>query len=338
MHHLECFASMCGGEYGFFLGGESLPGFKKLLKDDQAIVMKALPAALSDAKKAKKAKRESKTGGKDSLEATIEAQNKEYFRIRDIIQKYPAKNLKNFLVANGSGAPEDVLLLLDRSADFLTFGALEKCKHCPQGDLIFSKQGYSCNGMVNEWIECSNVEEKPLRKMCKIPAAIKEQLPDYTPQVQDRAFRPGTVVVVDPAKEDEQKRIVRVQRKREPLYNFHVVAVGTLSITRPVLKAKIEKMGGKLVTTLHKMIAVVISNEREVEKMNMRMREVEALDIQVVGVDFLDKIEGGSPLDTMEKIKKMSICDWGSDPMLRMPPEEIKGPRVSIKTFNFYQP
>lgn len=328
-HHLTCFTGI-RAEYGFYLGGERLPGFKSLSTDDQEIVMEAIPAVHAEGTKAKKTKRERKSKVNLTLEETIAAQNIEYFKVRDSIQNVPQGDLKKFLILNGSGTSNDSKFLLDRSADFLTFGALNKCKRCDHGDLIFGKHGYSCNGMENEWIECGVIEEKPLRKKCRLTGTIKETLPNYKSNVQDRAVRPGTkAVIIDPAKEDEEKRKVKVQRQREPLYNLHVVAIGKLSTSRPEMKTKIEKMGGKLVTKLQKMIAVVISNEIEVEKMNKRMQEVESLDIQVVGEDFLDKIVGGSPLDTMEKIKEMSICDWGSDPMLRMPPEEIKGPRVS---------
>jgi poly [ADP-ribose] polymerase 1 len=42
-HHLECFAQIRSDEYGFYLSGEKLPGFKSLSEDDQDIVRKALP-------------------------------------------------------------------------------------------------------------------------------------------------------------------------------------------------------------------------------------------------------------------------------------------------------
>lgn len=42
-HHLECFAQIRGDEYGFFLSGEKLPGFKSLTEEDREIVLKALP-------------------------------------------------------------------------------------------------------------------------------------------------------------------------------------------------------------------------------------------------------------------------------------------------------
>lgn len=327
-HHLNCFA-VIREDYGFFLSGEKLPGFKHLSEEDQEVVEEALPAV--GATKAKKIKPNPKVAKvDDSMEQTIEKQSNEFFKMRDDIKKiFKKKDLKNLLKSNGSGFTDNMEFLLDRCADFLTFGALEKCKKCVNGDLIFSKYGYECKGMENEWVECSNIEQKPLRKKCKIPAALKALLPDYKPNIRDRIIRPAELKVIDPAKEDDEKRVVKVQRQREPLYNMHVVAIGKLSTSKDKLKKKIEKMGGKLVTKLQERIAVVISNEAEVEKMNKRMSEVEELDIQVVAEEFLDAIAKGSPMDTMEKIKTMSICDWGSDPLLRMPPEETKGPRVS---------
>lgn len=42
-HHLDCFARICSDEYGFFLSGDKLPGFKNLTPDDQEKVREALP-------------------------------------------------------------------------------------------------------------------------------------------------------------------------------------------------------------------------------------------------------------------------------------------------------
>lgn len=229
--------------------------------------------------------------------------------------------------------------LLDRCADFLTFGAIGKCEKCKKGDMIFAKHGYQCNGMADEWAQCGNFVEKPLRMKCKIPSAMKKEdsfFSKYKSKVEDRAVRPGTVSVKK--KEDENgHREAKVSRQREPLYNMHVIIIGDLSVPKDELKRNITRMGGKLVTKLQEKIAVVISNPEEVEKMNKRMQEVQSFNIQVVGEDFLTAIEKGSPTDTIEKIKSMSICSWGSDPLTRIPDEEIKGPKVSFVTFKYYQ-
>lgn len=40
-HHLNCFASI-RGDYGYYLGGEQLPGFKSLSPEDKKTVKKAI--------------------------------------------------------------------------------------------------------------------------------------------------------------------------------------------------------------------------------------------------------------------------------------------------------
>lgn len=267
-----------------------------------------------------------------TLEDIIKKQTKQKFKIRDTLKDICSKNdLQNILFANNSGMVEGVENLLDRCADILTFGALAKCQKCKKGDLIFDKYGYKCNGMMDEWIQCGNFTDKPLRSKCKIPSDLKKDdagagfFSKYKSKVEDRAVRKG---VPDAVKKEDAAREAKVTRKREPLYNMHVVVIGKLSMPKEELKREIGRLGGKLVTTLQEKIAVVISNAEEVEKMNKKMEEAKSFNIQVVGEEFLKAIEKGTPTDTMEKIKSMSICSWGSEPMSRMLDEETKGPKV----------
>jgi poly [ADP-ribose] polymerase len=222
--------------------------------------------------------------------------------------------------------------LLDRCADFLTFGALAKCQKCKKGDMIFAKHGYSCNGQIDEWTQCMNFETKPLRMKCKIPSDLKkvEFFSKYKSKVEDRAVRPSIPNIVKQLGKDVGEALEpKVTRQREPLYNMHVIAIGQLSTPKDELKRQIQKLGGKLVTKFQKNIAVVISTKDEVEKMNTRMEEAKSFDIQVVGEDFLKAVEKGTPTDSIEKIKSMSICKWGSDPLTRIPQEETKAEKVS---------
>ena len=276
----------------------------------------------------------------NALEETIKKQSKQMFKIRDALKEMCSKSeLQDILFKNNSGMAEGVDGLLDRCADFLTFGALVKCDKCKKGDLQFLKHGYKCNGTASEWAECGNFVEKPLRKKCKIPSALVKKesntfFAKYKSKVEDRAVRPGVPNFLKKLDKSTELREAKVNRQREPLYRMHVVAIGDLSTPKHELKIRIEKLGGKLVTKLQEQIAVVISNKDEIEKMNMRMENVRDLEIQVVGEEFLDAIAKGSPEDTMEKIKSMSICDWGSDPMTRMPAEETKGPKESMYSRN----
>lgn len=274
------------------------------------------------------------------MEETIKKQSKQFFKIRDALKEHCNKSaLQNILFKNNSGMVEGGEKLLDRCADFLTFGALAKCQKCLKGDMIFAKHGYRCNGTANEWAECGHFVEKPLRVKCKLPADLvkKEEnnfFAKYKSKIEDRAVRPGIPNAEKKLNKSAELREVKVQREREPLYQMHIVAIGNLSTPRDELKLRIEKLGGKLVTKLQGKIAVVISNAEEVEKMNKRMQEVEELQIQVVPEDFLEKIAKGTPNDTIEKIKSMAISEWGSDPLTRMPDEETKGPKESMYSRN----
>lgn len=301
---------------------------------------RAIKITAAQAKKLKaEPKDEVDAAAESALEETIKKQSKMLFKVRDKLKELCTKDqLQSILFANNSGMVAGMDDLLDRCADFLTFGALAKCQKCKKGDLIFSKHGYTCNGQADEWAECMNFMEKPLRMKAKIPSSLKSDqssfFSKYKAKVEDRAVRPGLPSALKKLNKQGEEREAKVQRQREPLYNMHVVAIGTLSTPKEELKQQIERMGGKLMTKLQPQIAVVISNAEEVEKMNKRMEEVKSLNIQVVGEDFLKAIGKGSPTETIEKIKSMAISSWGSDPLTRIPQEETKGPKVSCANYS----
>lgn len=240
-----------------------------------------------DETQAKKLKAEPKdevdVAKESALEETIKKQSKQLYKIRDALkEKCKKTELQDILFKNGSGMVAGIDGLLDRAADLLTFGALIKCQKCKKGDLMFAKFGYKCNGMLDEWTACDSFETKPLRKKCKLPSELVKREDDdffarYKSKVEDRVVRSAPPVIKS---KKEELREAKVKREREPLYNMHVVALG-LSTPKEELKQRIQKMGGKLVTKIQSMIAVVISNKEEVEKMNKRMQEVKEFDIQV---------------------------------------------------------
>jgi hypothetical protein len=65
------------------------------------------------------------------------------------------------------------------------------------------------------------------------------------------------------------------------------------------------------------------------------MREVKSFNIQVVPETFLKAVEKGTRNESMEKIKSMSICEWGSDPLTRIPLEE-EGPKERVINLIFF--
>ena len=250
------------------------------------------------------------------------------------IHNFKLGNLQKFLFVNGSGMMERQEQMQERVADFLTFGALEKCNLCKNGDYVFRKNNYVCNGIHSEWASCENIIEKPPRKMCNLPPEwlkIGEPWTSFRSNIEDRAVRVAAEIVPEKWHHSKvtKQNGPRVQSERPPLYNMHIVIIGKTKTNKPELKKTIEKMGGKVVGTLQERIAFVISNLNEVEKMNSRMRKVKELNIQVVPESFIEDLKAG---DAIEKIKSSSICDWGSDPLARIPQEEVVTLGESIYT------
>jgi len=64
----------------------------------------------------------------EAIEKLIKKQTTQLFKVRDAISHGNKEMFRNILFANNSGMVEGLDSLLDRCADFLTFGALAKCQ------------------------------------------------------------------------------------------------------------------------------------------------------------------------------------------------------------------
>lgn len=91
--------------------------------------------------------------------------------------------------------------------------------------------------------------------------------------------------------------------------------IGRLDLSKEDIKSQIERLGGKLKSSIHEQMAAVISNEKEVEKMNDKMQMAKNLGIQIVPLKFLEEVKSGN---AVKFIKTLSICDWGSDVRTRI--------------------
>lgn len=258
------------------------------------------------------------TSHDDQLTATLAAQNKEFFRYRDLCEKQLGKKeLIAILEKNKQSVPEGTYAILDAIADLLTFGALERCTECPEGgQLVFNKSTYVCTGNVSEWVKCDNVVREPKRRVCRIPKHLSEAHKFLAGKlrVQARAVRfvPSTVAAAAAVKKEEGlAEGPKIKRERPPLYNMEFAVIGRLeTVQRAALKTSIEKLGGKLVSKVHGQLAAVVASEKEVEKMSEKMLEIKALGVQVVCETFVTELQGKN---TIEYIKTQSICDWGTD-------------------------
>lgn len=94
------------------------------------------------------------------------------------------------------------------------------------------------------------------------------------------------------------------------MHLIEFVVVGKTKLGRSEIKNIIQKYGRKLRTDIHSKLMACISTEKEIEKMDYKMKDLKHYGIQVVTEDFLENIPKGN---VIEYIKANSICDWGTD-------------------------
>ncbi|XP_058058337.1 poly [ADP-ribose] polymerase [Anopheles bellator] len=329
-HHAECFAKL-RAELGYFEKAEAMPGYKSMKKDDQTTLKKLLPAIKVEDVPSKKVKEEVKDEVDKAAEEVNEKrrgeQQKAFYKIRDKLKDLGVKKseLIEILECNNQAVPEGNDPVLDRVCDIITFGALERCKKCG-GQYVLQKSAYICGGNLTEWTKCMNSEVAPARKKTKIPTDIKAAYPflkSYKSAVSDRVIHYVPPSVSTEAnkvkKEEDQPAEPKVHREKPPLYNLEFVILGKTATPKDQLKLQIQKLGGKVVTKIASHTAAIISTPEEVERMSKRMEEAKELEIQVVPEEFLEDAKTGSALSF---ITSRAICDWGSDPLTRIPSEE----------------
>jgi predicted DNA-binding WGR domain protein len=323
-HHLSCFAKL-RNELGYFESADQLPGFKTLNKEDQAQAKKELPAIKQEeVPEVKKAKTEIAISGFTEEESKLYTeQNKILFQFRDQLQKNLSKNeLVVLLQTNNQVVPVGIDRILDQLADAMTFGVLLPCKVCNGGQLVFEKFGYKCRGDMTEWTKCNTLVREPERKKFKIPSEFSKEYPflkKYKYVARTRIVKnapPSTEV----KKEEEENGQPKVTREAPPLYNMEFVILGKPDRGKDELKKQIVKLGGKVVTKISGTVMAVIASQDDVEKLGARMKTVQENRIDVVPEEFVDEAPQHSG-KIPELVTKKSLCDWGSDPATRLPPE-----------------
>lgn len=318
-HHLTCFAQL-RSELGYFESGDKLPGFKSLKKEDQEEVKKALKAIKQEEiPEVKKAKVED-----DPQEKEYREQNKIMFGYRDKLKTLSKPQLIELIETNKQEVPEGIERMLDRLSDIMTFGALKPCTECKEGQLSFSKMGYVCHGHMSEWAKCSNLTKDPARTKFVVPKDLKEEYPflkKYKYVARKRLIKDvNPTVPVKKEVKDEVDGQPKVVRALPAFYDMEFVILGQPERGKDVLKKQIQALGGKVVTKIRNTVMAVFADQEMVDNHGARIREAETEQVQVVPEEFVDEAKnnaGNIPYLILEK----SICNWGSDPTTRLPPE-----------------
>jgi len=344
-HHLDCFVKD-RDKLEFFDGGDKMAGFHTLSADDQAMVKDKIkatkrkcPADCADGgaaasnggsggPSAKKIKKEENGGDNKDANEEMKKQNKKIFYYRDNLERSLKKaELQDMLSYNKQEIPSGPDRMLDRLADIMTFGALEPCPECKEGQLVYrSGVGYQCMGNISEWTKCQYKTLKPARREFKVPKELKEChsfLKMYGGKVRERLI-PNIVSSVQPqANGAASANGVKSELKAEPgvvkrtLKGVTFILDG--KVDKETLKQLIEKHGGKVGSRMSGKVAAVISTPDQLSKGSKVIDKAEESKIHVVSEDVLD----GFPEESITTlIKRKQISDWGSDLSSRVPREE----------------
>ncbi|XP_037299289.1 poly [ADP-ribose] polymerase [Manduca sexta] len=331
-HHVKCFAEQ-RNELLYFAGGQDLPGFKNLKKEDQAIVKDAIKPLKQDEIPVKKLKEEPKDEQEEKEEKEknkkLEKQNKQFQSHRKGLSELAKKDLDRLLEYNEQEVLSGKDKCLDHLADCMTFGALKPCPECDKGQLVLNTLSYKCTGDISEWTKCSYTTQNPERKALKIPTEFKEMpvFRKFKPKTDVRLFhaapRPNVIV------KDEPTTSVKKETVIPPLKNLQFFLYGKLK-NKEEVKKRILKLGGNVVSKLSETIVAVVSTKKDVESNTAKMEDIQSKDIGVVEASFLDSIdsEKGTIAASLQIIKENNIADWGSDPTIRVSQDIIDGKSI----------
>lgn len=335
-HHVQCFAQQ-RSELLYFAGGEDLPGFKSLKKDDQAMVKKEITPFKADAVPVKKLKAEPKDEAElkeeKEKEKKIEKQIQLFHKHRNALSELSKNDLQELLEANSQETSSSKDECLDRIADMMAFGAVQPCTECKQGQLVLDTFGYKCTGSVSEWTKCSYVTQEPKRVAMKVPKAFKEGsiFKKFKPKTGVRLFEAAPKPVLIITKNEPSSSDIKKDIPIPPLKNLQFFLYGKLN-DKEETKKRILKLGGLVVNKLTDTTVAVVSTKKEIEKMPAKMEEIKSMDIEVVEESYLDLIEKDAKTGTVSKslelIKENNIADWGSDPATRIPQDVIDGKSI----------
>ncbi|KAK9500018.1 hypothetical protein O3M35_002931 [Rhynocoris fuscipes] len=322
-HHVECFTKL-RDELGFFENGDILPGFYTLKAEDQEVVKKALPKIESGTNDAtdgptsvKKVKKEEDSASDGINEKELKKQNEKMFTFRDALKPLTKYQLSRLLTYNKQEDPPGPEAKLDALADVMSFGALLPCSHCKNGKFIYSTgYGYQCLGNLTEWTKCPNIEKEPKRTKFKVPEDIAAECPKLTEfkyKVGKRLIREAPKST--PTTSSEAPSTSAKVDRFVPFRGMTFFIIGKTQKKKPDIKKKIESWGGTLAAKLSSEVAVVISNQAEVDKYGDKMELAEKLDIPVVSEKYLEECSSGNAID---KITSCAISTWGLNPKDRI--------------------
>ncbi|GBP32813.1 Poly polymerase [Eumeta japonica] len=190
-HHVNCFAE-ARSELLYMAGGENLPGYKSLKKEDQKMVKDAIKPLKLDEIPVKKLKEEPKDEKElkqeKEFDKKIEKQNNLFQKYRKALSECTKNDLDEILETNLQEVPSGRDEKINHLADCMAFGALEPCPKCNQGQFILENYGYKCTVTGDARRTRLPRYPRPARKRQK---GIVARLPVHAQSTTERAIFRG---------------------------------------------------------------------------------------------------------------------------------------------------
>ncbi|XP_061405854.1 poly [ADP-ribose] polymerase 1 [Lethenteron reissneri] len=353
-YHTNCFVEH-RDQLGFLstYGANQIGGFTRLNANDKKAVEALLGTVVVvvDGKRkaedqvdevAKKIKLESMKQ-KEEEDKMLKKQSNVIWSFKDGLKSCSDEiDLKELLIANKQAVPSGESAVLERLADGMAFGALLPCAECKDGQLVCMSDAYRCTGNISGWTKCTFSTKTPKRNEWIIPKEFKDVpfLKKYKYKQRERVFmsaqattsppRAATVATATVAtaatKSGEAPGTSAGAVPGKLLVGKALCLVGKLQKSRDDIKALVEKLGGKMTSTVSK-ADFCISTKKEVEKMSKKIAEAQTYNVCVVAEDLLAE-DSGRPLAELVSAHRLST--WGASIKVEQEPTVKTEPVLEV--------
>lgn len=316
-HHLPCFVKN-RESLGYFTLGENMNGLNTLSKEDKELLKTELPKMKRKIEEVSADEPDSKKIKADPADEKekeeMKKQNKKMFYYRDLLKKHcKKKEMEGLLEHNNQEVPIGEDRMLDRLCDILTFGALEACDTCTNGQLVYqSGVGYRCQGDLSEWTKCQVISTQPKRRELKVPHDFKQKfdfLAMYKSKLGARIIPNLPGVPKAQATNGATNGSSGISTSALlPLKDMKFVLSGKMN--KEKYQGKIEALGGKMENRVEKDTMALVSDKETLEENRSKIRDAKSHQVAVVTKEFLAgvKTEG-----LVSMLKQHIISDWGGE-------------------------
>lgn len=99
--------------------------------------------------------------------------------------------------------------------------------------------------------------------------------------------------------------------KRQPLLDLKFAVINSKKENRKKIKQTVNNLGGIVHTRIHRNLAAVISNRKDIQKDSVLLEKAKECNVLVVSEEFL--LDAAHSNDLSQCILKRSLCEWGKD-------------------------